>query len=302
MTKNIVLKANLGSPIVLWNRTAAAAREHAVTLGGESKAVVVESVREAAAHADVVWSCLKDDAAVSEVYEQLYAQDVKGKLFIDSSSIPGPLSNDLAQRAIDAGAEFVSMPVFGDPGLATIGKLICVPAGAAASIHRTAPYTLDVIAKAVVPLNDQQPGDASTIKLIGNTLIMSAMESIAEALVFAEKTGVGAKSMQSLIQTLFPLPPHSVYLQKMMSGEYCGSAVCSMPVFILCTTRTRKSSPQRTITRNTRRFGSNLIASNLSLFQCLSFCTISLSPPLSLHHTLFLLRMNTHAFETSTNW
>jgi hypothetical protein len=46
------------------------------------------------------------------------------------------------------------------------------------------------------------------------------METVAEVNVFAEKTGLGTGPMQQLITTLFPRPPHTVYAQKMLSGDY----------------------------------------------------------------------------------
>ena len=55
--------------------------------------------------------------------------------------------------------------------------------------------------------------------MIGNVLIMTTIETVAEAHVFAEKSGLGTQHMQNLILTLFPRPPHAVYARKMMSGH-----------------------------------------------------------------------------------
>ena len=55
---------------------------------------------------------------------------------------------------------------------------------------------------------------------------MTTIEQIAEAHVFAEKSGLGTKHMASLIETIFPRPPHTVYSSKMVSGDYAGE-VCT---------------------------------------------------------------------------
>lgn len=49
---------------------------------------------------------------------------------------------------------------------------------------------------------------------------MTTIETIAEAYVFAEKSGLGTGHMASLIDTMFPQPPHTVYSRKMTNGEY----------------------------------------------------------------------------------
>ena len=46
------------------------------------------------------------------------------------------------------------------------------------------------------------------------------MEQIAEANVLAEKTGLGIKPMQQLLQIMFPQPPHTIFTQRMISGVY----------------------------------------------------------------------------------
>lgn len=57
---------------------------------------------------------------------------------------------------------------------------------------------------------------------------MTTIEQIAEAHVFAEKSGLGTKHMASLVETMFPRPPHTVYSSKMVSGDYAKGEVCIM--------------------------------------------------------------------------
>ncbi len=77
------------------------------------------------------------------------------------------------------------------------------------------------ICRAVVDLGGEEPAKSSLLKCTGNVLIMTTIEQIAEAHVFAEKSGLGTKHMASLIETIFPRPPHTVYSSKMVSGRLC---------------------------------------------------------------------------------
>lgn len=69
-------------------------------------------------------------------------------------------------------------------------------------------------------LSGEEPGTASLLKLMGNVLIMTTMEQVAEVNVFAEKTGLGTGNMEKLLTAMFPRPPHAIYNQKMLSGDY----------------------------------------------------------------------------------
>lgn len=109
--------------------------------------------------------------------------------------------------------------MFGDPGVAKLGKLICAPAGSAESILRISPYLTGVIAQAVIDLGGEEPGQASLLKIIGNVMIMSTMEMVAEVNVFAEKTGLGSKNALKLIEA-FPKAAGMIYGKRMAGGEY----------------------------------------------------------------------------------
>ena len=96
-----------------------------------------------------------------------------------------------------------------------------------------AELTLARICRALVDLSGEEPAKSSLLKCIGNVLIMTTIEQIAEAHVFAEKSGLGTKHMASLIENMFPRPPHTVYSPKMVSGDYAKSEVRTMHSKIL---------------------------------------------------------------------
>ncbi|KAL2043847.1 hypothetical protein N7G274_003367 [Stereocaulon virgatum] len=217
MTKNIVAKAELEKPLILWNRTQKRAEEHSSSIGHST---VVATVKEAVTKADIIWSCLQDQEAVTETFEEIFRMDIRGKLFLESSTVLPDVTNRIAKQIEEAGAEFVAMPVFGEPSLATIGKLICVPAGPTAAVARIKPYLIDVVAQAVVDLSGEEAGKASLLKIIGNVLIMTTMETCAEINVFAEKTGLGVENAQKLIDNFPHAAAHTIYSNKMLNGDY----------------------------------------------------------------------------------
>lgn len=71
-------------------------------------------------------------------------------------------------------------------------------------------------------LSDEQPSKASLLKIIGNVLIMTTIEQVAELLVFAEKASLGVDNIQKLLAALYPggQQQHLTYAKLMASGEY----------------------------------------------------------------------------------
>lgn len=44
------------------------------------------------------------------MFKSLSSFDIRGKLFVESSTIPAETADSLSKQILDAGAEFVSMP------------------------------------------------------------------------------------------------------------------------------------------------------------------------------------------------
>lgn len=113
MCGNLIKKGNLGSPLILYNRTASRAQQLAQELGNCS---VANSPSEAVAGADIIFTCLTDDHAVLELFRQILDNDVTGKLFVNCSTTQPATSDDLAAMVEKKGAGVVTMPgKFGVP-------------------------------------------------------------------------------------------------------------------------------------------------------------------------------------------
>lgn len=229
MTKNIVQKGALSSPILLYNRTESKAAAHAESLGGPSKARAVSSIADAVKPSDITFVCVGDDAAVEDIFSTVLSsvEDVKGKLFVDMSTVHPDTTRKLQSQLHARGASFVSCPIFGAPAMADSGMLICVLCGHKNDVSKILPYTVGVIGRANIDLtyDDTTPpantdiGKASTMKLIGNSFILSFVEQLGEGLTLAEKSGVGIDPLKQWIELMFP-GPLPKYVERMETGDY----------------------------------------------------------------------------------
>lgn len=75
------------------------------------------------------------------------------------------------------------------------------------------------VAKAIIDLSGESPGKAALLKMIGNVLIVSTMETVAEVSVLATKTGIGNSHIQELISNYYKVGP-PIYAKKMHAGDY----------------------------------------------------------------------------------
>ncbi|KAJ6444228.1 6-phosphogluconate dehydrogenase [Purpureocillium lavendulum] len=222
MCKNIVEKGQLTSPLLLFNRFT----QRAVDLSRESPEVKVEPVDSLAAavpRANVIFTCVANDAAVRELYDTMLGGGggglVRRKLFIECSTIHPETTEPLASQVLARGGEFVAAPVFGAPDAAEAGQLISVLAGPKTSIDGARPWFKGVMAGGQIDLVDEPCGKATTLKFLGNTFIFNMVEQLAEAHVVAEKSGLGTGAVHQLVDALFP-GWYRATSTRMLTGDY----------------------------------------------------------------------------------
>lgn len=103
--------------------------------------------------------------------------------------------------------------------MAESGQLVCVLAGPASAVEKVKPYTTGVMGRANIDLSGEPYGKATLLKVIGNTFILSMIETLSEGHTVAEKTGLGSDDLHKFIETMFP-GPYTAYSGRMMSGDY----------------------------------------------------------------------------------
>jgi 3-hydroxyisobutyrate dehydrogenase-like beta-hydroxyacid dehydrogenase len=191
MCKNLVEKGNLDKPLVLYNRTKKRSDDLAAKISsdvGNGKTKVADTINEATKDSDIIFMCVGDDAAVNSTVDVILQEDVKGKLIVDCSTVHPDTTNALEKRITEKGGEFVGLPVFGAPAMADNGQLICVLAGKRAAVEKVKPYTKGVMGRADIEYPDQPAGNATLLKVIGNTFILNMVSQLSEGHVLAEKS------------------------------------------------------------------------------------------------------------------
>ena len=128
-----------------------------------------------------------------------------GATHVSASTISVALSERLTAAHAEAGQRFVAAPVFGRPEAAQAAKLFVVAAGAAESVQALSEIFSAVGQRTFVV--SEEPKTANLIKLSGNFLIMSVIESVGEAMALVGKAGVDKHQyLDILTSTLFGAP------------------------------------------------------------------------------------------------
>jgi 3-hydroxyisobutyrate dehydrogenase len=171
--------AGLGHQLTVWNRTPDKAR----ALGFDVSA----DPGELAGKSETVISILTDATAVETVYEKLLAGNVKGKLFIEMSTVRPETERKVSKQAKMKGAAFIECPVGGTVGPAREGKLFGFAGGEAADVARARPL-LDQMCRRVEHVGPVGAGAA--MKLAINLPLMVFWQAFGEALSLSEPLGI----------------------------------------------------------------------------------------------------------------
>ena len=163
--------ASLGHEMMVWNRTGDKARALGLP--------VAATPAELAARSEVVISILTDAKAVDQVYAEMLKADVKGKLFIEMSTVRPDVQKALSRRVSSAGASLVECPVGGTIGPAKEGKLFGFVGGEAADVARAKPV-LDQMCRRVEHVGSA--GAGASMKLAINLPLLVYWQALGEAL------------------------------------------------------------------------------------------------------------------------
>lgn len=196
-----------GHELTIYNRTRS--REQPLLAKGARAAVDIAD----ASRADAVFTMLADDIAVENVVygdRGMLAHLPSGAIHISASTISVALSERLTADHAGLGQRFVAAPVFGRPEAAAAGRLFVVAAGASDAIERAGPL-FEAVGQRTFVISEE-PRAANLVKLSGNFLIASVIESLGEALALVSKGGVDkGQYLEILTSTLFSAPVYKTY-------------------------------------------------------------------------------------------
>jgi 3-hydroxyisobutyrate dehydrogenase-like beta-hydroxyacid dehydrogenase len=198
-----LLKA--GHEVRVWSR-----RPEPADRLRELGAHVVDSPH-AAFQGDAFVSMLSDDAAVRAVVVEggLFAAKTD-TIHINSATISVALAEELTALQEKAGAPYLAAPVFGRPQAAAAAKLHVVAAGDPALIAKVQPL-FDAIGQKTWIVGDR-PSQANVVKICGNFMLASAIETLSEASALAKAHDIPTKILlEPMTSTLFASPAYQIY-------------------------------------------------------------------------------------------
>ena len=197
-----------GYPLTVWNRSPS----KAATLVAQG-ARLAANPADAVKGADFVFSMVSDDSALDEIClgsQGILAAIKPGALHVSMSTILPATAKRLALAHVERNTSYVAAPVFGRPEAAAVGMLWICLSGAESDKARLIPL--------LAPLCQQHydfgvdPAAANVLKLAGNFMIASAIESMAEAFVFGEKNGLDQTALTDFFgSTIFSCPIYKNY-------------------------------------------------------------------------------------------
>jgi 3-hydroxyisobutyrate dehydrogenase-like beta-hydroxyacid dehydrogenase len=176
-------------------------------------ATIATSPAQAARGADAVFTMVSDDAALEAVCggdAGVLAGLAPGAVHVSMSTIGVAFARELAARHRAEGQRFISATVFGRPEVAERRMLHIMAAGAAQDLQFVQPL-LEQVGQSTSVVGPE-PWHANLVKLAGNFMLMSLVETLAETCTLAAKAGVDeAAVMEALTGTIFNAAPYRNY-------------------------------------------------------------------------------------------
>lgn len=216
---------NMGTPIAanllragfglrVYNRTASKAAP--LTAKG---ATLAASPADVAQPGGIVLTMLADDRAVEDVClptGSFIERLGPGGIHISLSTISPVTACRLAEHHAKHNVDYLASPVFGRPEAAAAARLWICNSGSAAAKKRAQPI-LAPLGQGIFDFG-KEAGAANVVKLCGNFLVAASIETLAEMLTLAEKSGVSKKAVAEMIGKLSPL--HSGYASQIAEQKF----------------------------------------------------------------------------------
>lgn len=194
-----------GFPLSVWNRNPERARP--LVEAGARGAV---TPRDAAADARVVCTMLADPEAVDATAtgpDGLVAGLAPDAIWLDFSTVAPHDSRRWAALARERGADFCDVPVAGSVAPASDGTLKILAGGEEATLERAQPV-LAAVSKETLRFGPV--GQGSAMKLVNNLLFGVEIAALSEALLLADRLGLGA---EKAAEWLLSIPAASPYMK-----------------------------------------------------------------------------------------
>jgi 3-hydroxyisobutyrate dehydrogenase-like beta-hydroxyacid dehydrogenase len=184
-----------GFEVVGWDQNAETKKKLA-----EGGLRVAANAREVAAASDIVISSITEDNGARRIFagpDGFLQADVRGKLFIEMSTLQPMTGRELAALVEQKGARFIEAPVLGTIPQVRAGTLFAMVGGRAEDLSRARPV-LDKLTRRIVHMGPAGAGYA--MKLAANVGLGAYVQAIAESLALGLRQGLALDAMIDALQ------------------------------------------------------------------------------------------------------
>src|ERR1022692_1814935 len=113
-------------------------------------------------------------------------------IVVDCSTVSSEASEQVRQTLAAMGSRLLAAPVMGNPKVASVGRLTFAVSGSRAAFDETRPY-LDLLGAGATYVGEGEL--ARTVKLCHNLFLGVVTQSLAEATILAQKSGVSRQAL-----------------------------------------------------------------------------------------------------------
>ena len=187
--------AKAGHDTIVYNRTAGKAEQWVAEYGGTG----APTPRQAAAGADIVFSCVGNDDDVRSIAygdDGVFAGMQAGATFVDHTTASATLARELEEAAKAKDMGFLDAPVSGGQAGAENGVLT-VMVGGAQNTFDAAKDAMDSYARAVTLMGEAGAGQLT--KMVNQICIAGLVQGLSEGMNFALRAGLDADTVVDVI-------------------------------------------------------------------------------------------------------
>ena len=184
-----------GHDVTVYNRSAAKAEAWIKEHGGASAA----TPREAAAGAEIVFSCVGNDRDLRSVTlgdDGIFAGMESGAIMVDNTTASANVARELYGIAKEKGFEFIDAPVSGGEAGAQNGALTVMCGGDQDVFDRAQPV-IDCYARAVTLLGPA--GSGQLTKMVNQICIAGLVQGLSEGMNFGARAGLDMEKVIDVI-------------------------------------------------------------------------------------------------------
>lgn len=187
--------ARAGHKVTVYNRSPDKAEKWVAEYGGRA----CSTPREAAAGADIVFSCVGNDNDLRSVVlgpDGAFGGMKAGSLYIDHTTASAQVARELHHEGGKQNIQFIDAPVSGGQAGAQNGVLTIMCGGEEQAFEKARPVML-AFAQAVTLLGG--PGSGQLCKMVNQICVAGIVQGLSEAIAFGQAAGLNMRQVVEVI-------------------------------------------------------------------------------------------------------